>query len=160
MSTVQNIEPAAYNVEQGDDAIIAQALRILEKRANRAELMDSPNTVRQWLTLRSANLNHEVFSVLFLDSQHRRVAFEEMFRGTLSQTSVYPREVVKRALELNAAAVILHHNHPSGVAQPSRADQVLTKTLKSALALVDCRVLDHFVTGGADCVSLAELGLV
>ncbi len=98
--------------------------------------------------------------MLFLDHQHRLLAMEELFRGTLAQTSVYPREVVKRALALNAAAVVLAHNHPSGVAEPSRADEHLTQSLRSALALVDVRVLDHFVVGAADVVSFAERGLL
>jgi DNA repair protein RadC len=105
-------------------------------------------------------LHHEVFAVLFLDSQHRLIALEEMFRGTLTQTSVYPREVVKQALTLNASSVVLAHNHPSGTAQPSRADEALTHTLKAALALVDVRVLDHFVVTASQAVSMAELGLV
>ena len=103
---------------------------------------------------------HEVFGVGFLDAQNRLLAFEQMFRGTLTQTSVYPREVVKRALELRAAAVILAHNHPSGTAEPSRADEYLTQTLKSALQIVDVRVLDHLVVGRGQVVSMAERGLV
>ena len=98
--------------------------------------------------------------MIFLDTQQRLIAFEELFRGTLAQTSVYPREVVKRALALNAAAVVLAHNHPSGVAEPSRADEALTQALRSALALVDVRVLDHLVVAGADVRSFAELGLL
>jgi DNA repair protein RadC len=103
---------------------------------------------------------HEVFVVVFLDAQHRVVASEELFRGTLTQTSVYPREVVKRALHHNAAAVILAHNHPSGVAEPSRADEALTAALKQALGLVDVRVLDHFVVAGDGALSFAERGLL
>jgi DNA repair protein RadC len=102
----------------------------------------------------------EVFAVLFLDGQHRLLKLEEMFRGTLTQTSVYPREIVRRALELNAGAVILAHNHPSGVAEPSRADETLTQTLKSALQLVDVRVLDHLVVGQGTVISFAERGLL
>ena len=105
-----------------------------------------------------ASVTH--FCVLFLDAQHRIIELRQMFRGTVSQTSVYPREVVKEALSLNAAAVVLAHNHPSGAAEPSRADEFLTQTLKAALALVDVRVLDHLVVAGADCVSFAERGLV
>ena len=103
---------------------------------------------------------HEVFAVLFLDAQSRLIALEEMFRGTLTQTSVYPREIVKRSLDLGAAAVILAHNHPSGAAEPSRADEFLTQTLKSALSLVDVRVLDHLVVGQGQVVSFAERGLL
>ena len=101
-----------------------------------------------------------VFGVLFLNSQHGMIAFEVMFRGTLSQTSVYPREVVKRALELNCAACVLVHNHPSGALQPSRADELLTKTMKDVLALIDVRVLDHVIISGERALSMAELGLV
>ena len=107
-----------------------------------------------------AALEHEVFVGLFLDSQHRLIADRELFRGTLAQTSVYPREVVKSALALNAAAVIFAHNHPSGVAEPSRADELLTQSLKAALQLVDVRTLDHFVVAGAHVVSFAERGLL
>jgi DNA repair protein RadC len=103
---------------------------------------------------------HEVFAVLFLDSQNRLIALEELFRGTLNQTSVYPREVVLRALHHHAAAVVLAHNHPSGEARPSRADETLTQTLKAALALVDVRVLDHFVVTRTQACSMAEMGLV
>ena len=103
---------------------------------------------------------HEIFAVLFLDARHQLLAMEEMFRGTLTQTSVYPREVVKRALERNAAAVMLAHNHPSGVAEPSRADEFLTQTLKTALALVDVRVLDHVIVAAGQSVSMAERGLM
>jgi DNA repair protein RadC len=107
-----------------------------------------------------ARLEHEVFMALFLDAQNRVIAAEELFRGTLTQTSVYPREVVKRALVHNAAAVILAHNHPSGVAEPSRADEFLTQTLRQSLSLVDARVLDHFIVAGNGVVSFAERGLL
>ena len=116
--------------------------------------------VRDYLQVRFCGLEHEVFAVLFLDAQNRVIAFKEMFRGTVTQTSVYPREVVKEALALNAAAVILTHNHPSGYAEPSRADELLTATLKSCLALVDVRVLDHLVVGGDQVTSFAERGLL
>jgi DNA repair protein RadC len=120
----------------------------------------SPQMVKDYLSMKLGALPHEVFAVMFLDSQQRLISCEEMFRGTLSQTSVYPREVVKRALALNAASVILAHNHPSGVLEPSRADELLTQTLKSSLALVDVRVLDHFVVGAAGALSFAERGLL
>lgn len=112
------------------------------------------------LRLQCAGLQHEVFIVLFFDSQHRLLGAVEMFRGTLTQTSVYPREVVKSALQRNAAAVVLAHNHPSGSAEPSRADEHLTQTLKTALALVDVRILDHFVVAGDQAISFAERGLI
>ena len=144
-----------------DDALIKHALRVLEARMRvHGPLLSSPQAVRDYLRLRIADLEHEVFVVLFLDAQHRLIACEEMFRGTLSQTSVYPREVVKAALKHNAAAVILSHNHPSGVAEPSRADELLTASLKQALALVACKTLDHFVVGGNKTISFAERGLL
>lgn len=116
--------------------------------------------VKEFLLVQLAPLGHEVFCVAFVDAQHRLLAFREMFRGSLTQTSVYPREVVKAALELNAAAVVLAHNHPSGSVEPSRADELLTQTLKSALSLVDVRVLDHFIVGGDAAMSFAERGLI
>ena len=127
---------------------------------DRGPMMSSPEAVRDYLRLRVAALEHEVFIVLFLDSQHRLISCDELFRGTLAQTSVYPREVVKAALARNAAAVILAHNHPSGVAEPSRADELLTQSLKQALALVDVRTLDHFVVAGERTISFSERGLL
>jgi DNA repair protein RadC len=141
-------------------AVLELARRALLAELAERPLFDAPQRVREYLRLQLAHLPHEVFAVLFLDHQHRLLAMEELFRGTLAQTSVYPREVVKRALALNAAAVVLAHNHPSGVAEPSRADECLTQSLKAALALVDVRVLDHFVVGAADVVSFAERGLL
>lgn len=141
-------------------AVLELARRALMQPLHSQPVFDSPQAVRQYLQLQLGARPHEVFAVMFLDSQHRLIALEEMFRGTLSQTSVYPREVVIRALSLNAAAVVLAHNHPSGSTQPSRADQTLTQTLKSALALVDVRVLDHFVVTSAQTLSMAEQGLV
>jgi len=122
--------------------------------------MTSPEAVKDYLQLHMGPLENEVFAVLFLDAQHRIIEFKEMFRGSVSQASVYPREVVKEALLLNAAAVLLAHNHPSGVAEPSRADEFLTQTLKTALALIDVRVLDHFVVSAMEVVSFAERGLL
>ena len=141
-------------------AVVEMARRALAQRLGAAPVFTSPNDVKQYVQLQLGGLSHEVFAVLFLDGQHRLLALEEMFRGTLTQTSVYPREVVRRAIERNAGAVILAHNHPSGLAEPSRADEFLTQTLKSALALVDVRVLDHFVVGRSDVVSFAERGLL
>lgn len=143
-----------------DDAIIHRALAILERRARSGAALTSPAAVRDYLRLSIAGREHEVFVCVFLDSQHRVIRTEELFRGTLGQTSVYPREVVKAALAANAAAVIFAHNHPSGVAQPSRADELLTRNLKDALGLVDVRVLDHFVVAGAHALSFAERGLL
>ena len=141
-------------------AVLELARRALMQPLQSQPVFDSPQAVRQYLQLQLGARPHEVFAVLFLDSQHRLIALEEMFRGTLSQTSVYPREVVMRSLSLNAAAVVLAHNHPSGSTQPSRADQTLTQTLKSALALVDVRVLDHFVVTSTQSLSMAEQGLL
>ena len=145
----------------GDDAIIERALMILEARARYgADAMTSPDVVKNYLRLRMGNLEHEVFSVLWLDSQNRVIKIEELFRGTLTQASVYPREVVKAALGCNAAAVILAHNHPSGVPDPSSADIRLTQNLKEALALVDVKVLDHMVVSTCDVVAFSERGLL
>lgn len=140
--------------------IVTQALELLACEIRTVDVLASPDAVKDYLRLQLANKPHEVFAVLFLDCQHRVIEFSEMFRGTLTQTSVYPREVVKEALHHNAAAVILAHNHPSGSATPSRADEVLTQTLKAALALVDVRVLDHFVVTTGEAKSMAQLGLI
>jgi DNA repair protein RadC len=141
-------------------AVLEIARRALARELTDRPVFHAPGQVRDFLALHLGALQHEVFSVLFLDSQHRMLKLEEMFRGTLSQTSVYPREIVRRALELHAAAVILAHNHPSGVAEPSRADEYLTQQLKSALQLVDVQVLDHMIVAGSQVVSFAERGLL
>jgi len=141
-------------------AVIEMARRSMAQQLGQSPVFDSPPAVRQYVQLHLGGLGHEVFAVLFLDSQHRLLVMEPMFRGTLTQTSVYPREVVRRALACNAGAVILAHNHPSGAAEPSRADEFLTQALKSALALVDVRVLDHLVVGCGQVVSMAERGLL
>ena len=135
-------------------------LRDLCEQMSNSPVMSSPQVLRDWLRLHCAGLQHEVFLVLYLDAHHRLIEAEELFRGTLTQTSVYPREVVKGALTRNAAALALAHNHPSGEAEPSRADELLTQTLKSALSLVDVRVIDHFIVAGDHVVSFAELGLI
>ena len=142
------------------DEVLQQARRVLSQRVRRGATMSSPQAVKDYLRLEIGVLEHEVFCVLFLDAQHRIIALKQMFRGTVTQTSVYPREVVKESLAMNAAAVILAYNHPSGAAEPSRADEFLTQTLKAALALVDVRVLDHLVVAGADVSSFAERGLL
>jgi len=140
---------------------IARALKLVEIKLRASEsVLTSPRLVREYLILKLAPKEHEIFAALWLDAQHRVLACEELFRGTLTQTSVYPREVVKGALRCNAAAVIFAHNHPSGVAEPSRADELLTQSLKTALALVDVKVLDHFIVGGAVVMSFAERGLL
>ena len=141
-------------------AVLELARRALAEELKEKQLFSSPQAVRDYLQLQLGSRPHEIFAVLFLDSQHRLIQLEELFRGTLTQTSVYPREVVVRALALNAASVVLAHNHPSGEARPSRADETLTHTLKAALALVDVRVLDHFIVTSSQAVSMAELGLL
>jgi DNA repair protein RadC len=142
------------------DQTIKRALKILEGRIRDAPILASPEAVRDYLRLLLHNRPHEVFVCVYLDSQHRVIGCEELFRGTLAQTSVYPREVVKAALAHNAAAVVFAHNHPSGIAEPSRADELLTQSLTQALALVDIRALDHFVVAGSALVSFAERGLM
>lgn len=141
-------------------AVFELARRALSQRLKEREAFHTPGAVKQYLQLQLAHKNHEVFAVLFLDNQNRMLAMEELFRGTLSQTSVYPREVVMRALHHQAAAVVLSHNHPSGSVQPSRADEHLTQTLKASLALVDVRVLDHIIVGQGQALSMAEQGLM
>lgn len=148
-----------YRLATGEEVLKA-ARQVIGRRVRRGTSMTSPELVRDFLRTKLAELPHEVFVALLLDSQNRLVQYLELFRGTLAQTSVYPREVVKAALAHNAAAMILAHNHPSGVAEPSRADELLTQSLKQALALVDVRVLDHFIVAGADTVSFAQRGLI
>jgi DNA repair protein RadC len=143
-----------------DDHLIAQALAILSRRMRVKAHLGSPGAVRDYLRLLLAGKEHEVFVVVLLDAQNRVLVCDEMFRGTLTQASIYPREIVKAALAANAAAVIFAHNHPSGVSEPSRADELLTQQLKAALALVDVKVLDHFVIAGDEFVSFAERGLL
>lgn len=149
--------PAKYAQLQ---AALEIARRGLRERLQAGPVLSAPQSVRDYLRLCLRGRPHEVFMTLFLDAQHRVIAAEELFRGTLTQTSVYPREVVKQALQYNAAAVIFAHNHPSGVAEPSRADEALTQALKQALALVDVRVLDHFVVAADSALSFAERGIL
>lgn len=141
-------------------AVLELARRCLHEEMRAGDALTSPGAVRDYLRLALGGREHEVFVALFLDAQHRITAVEELFRGTLTQTSVYPREVVKAALRVNAAATIFAHNHPSGVAQPSQADELLTRNLRDALALVDVKVLDHFVVAGNRTLSFAERGLL
>jgi DNA repair protein RadC len=141
-------------------AVMEVARRVLRETMSRGNALTSPRSVRDFLRLKLQDRPHEVFVGVFLDAQNRVLAVEELFRGTLTQTSVYPREVVKRALHFNAAALIFAHNHPSGVAEPSRSDEALTQALKQALALVDVKVLDHFVIGSGTAMSFAERGLI
>jgi DNA repair protein RadC len=141
-------------------AIFEMSQRALNEEMQVRDALSSPKQVRNYLTLALRNLSREVFMVLFLDATNRVIAHEILFEGTLMQTSVYPREVVKRALHHNAAAVIFAHNHPMGAAEPSRADEALTQTLKEALALMDVRVLDHFIVAGNHVLSFSERGLL
>ena len=162
-------EPTAAYLAKGFEAdecrAIQKALSILKRRLGRDALdlqpqFESPAALKDYLRLKLAPLSIETFGTIWLDSQHRLIMMEELFRGSLAQTSVYPREVVRRALGLNAAAVLLYHNHPSGHSQPSRADEHLTETLKQALALVDVRLLDHLVVASDGVLSMAERGLM
>ena len=141
-------------------AVLELARRALACQLQEKTIFSNPQAIRDYLQLQLGSREHEIFAVLFLDASHRLIVLEEMFRGTLTQTSVYPREVVVRALALNAANVVLAHNHPSGTAQASRADEAITQTLKAALALIDVRVLDHFIVTRAAAVSMAEMGLI
>ena len=157
MAAVRGVGPAK---SAGLAAMVELARRALAEVAAERDALQSPQAVRDYLRLALAARPYEVFVGLFLDSQNRLLAAEELFRGTLAQTSVYPREVVKAALARNAAAMIFAHNHPSGLAEPSRADELLTLSLKQALALIDVRTLDHFVVAGGRLTSLAERGLL
>lgn len=164
---VQSQDPAPYHVDTqsaDEQSIIDQAFRILQRRVSQREVFHSPGSVREFLALRAAresDQHRERFGALWLDNQNRMIAVETMFDGTLSQTSVYPREVVRAALRHEAAAVIFTHNHPSGGVEPSRADKHLTQTLNSALALVDVRVIDHIITAPSGIsLSMAEKGLI
>lgn len=141
-------------------AVLEMARRALGEALKNGNAMNSPALVRDFLRLSLTNKQHEVFIGIFLDAKNHTIATEELFSGTLTQTSVYPREVIKRALHHNAAAIIFAHNHPSGVAEPSHADKVLTQSLKQALAMIDVKVLDHFIVGGSSTMSFAEHDLI
>lgn len=154
---VPGLGPAKYAQLQ---AVMEMARRALKEQSKQRDALSSPQAVRDYLRLQLGAREYEVFIAVFLDTQNRVIAIEELFRGSLKETSVYPREVVKRALAHNAAALIFAHNHPSGVAEPSRADEAITQALKQALALVDVRVLDHFIVAAGGGVSLAERGLI
>lgn len=157
LSQVHGIGSSKYVQLQ---AIFEMSRRALSEQLNQQDVFNSPQQVHDYLCLKLGGLGREVFLVLFLDAQNRLQATEEMFSGTLMQTSVYPREVVKRAMHHNAAAVIFAHNHPSGVAKQSQADELITKQLKQALALVDVKVLDHFIVAGNNTMSFSERGLL
>ena len=157
LSQVHGIGTSKYVQLQ---AIFEMSRRALNEQLQQRDVFKSPQQVRDYLVLKLGGLTREVFLVLFLDTQNHLVATEEMFAGTLTQTSVYPREVVKRALHHNAASVIFAHNHPSGITKQSQADELLTKELKQALALVDVRVLDHFIVAGNNTLSFSQTGLL
>lgn len=142
------------------DQILDAARQVIDQKMQRGMSFTSPTVVKEYLRTKLAGFEHEVFAVLFLDTQHRLIEYIEMFRGTIDSASVYPREVVKEALRLNAAAVIISHNHPSGHPEPSAADKALTKRLRDALSLVEVRMLDHIVVGGKETTSFAEFGLL
>ena len=142
------------------DEILAAARAILSHRVRRGAPLSSPQSVRDFLSLRLATRDHEVFTLIYLDTRHRVIDCQDLFRGTIDGSAVHPREVVKEALRRNAAAVILAHNHPSGVAEPSHADELITHRLREALALIDVRLLDHLIIAGAEVLSLAERGVV
>ena len=157
LAAIKGLGPA----KQAELLAVAEiARRAIEQPLRQRDVFDSPQRVKDYLTLQLDGHSQELFGVMFLDGQHWLLRYEVMFIGTLMQISVYPCEVVRRALLLNAAAVVLAHNHPSGVAEPSRADEYLTQSLASALKLVDVRVLDHIVVGRGQTVSLAERGLL
>ena len=163
MRKVKSEEPAIYSpaTSTSDDTTIQAALEILSRRLRKpGQLVSSPADLRHYATLRWAALEHEVFSIVYLDNRHRVIAVEELFRGTIDGAAVYPREVLKACLRHNASAVVIIHNHPSGIAEPSRADELITARLKDALSMVDIRLLDHLIVAGIDTVSLAERGLM
>ncbi len=157
LGTIDGLGPAKSAQLQ---AVLELARRSLREEIRRDPALSSPDKVRDYLKMTLARRQHEVFMALCLDAQNRLLTADGLFRGTLTQTSVYPREVVKRALAVNAASVIFAHNHPSGVAEPSRSDELLTASLKQALGLVDVRVLDHVIVAGSSTVSFAERGLI
>ena len=157
VAAVRGLGPAKYVQLQ---AVVEMARRALAEEMRGRDVMSSPQAVREYLRLSLGARPHEVFVAIFLDAQNCLLGCEELFRGTLTQTSVYPREVVKTALRYNAAGVIFAHNHPSGVAEPSRADELLTQTLKQALSLVEIKTLDHFIVAGSKTISFAERGLL
>lgn len=142
------------------DQILDAARQVIDQKMQRGVSFTSPTLVKEYLVTKLSGFEHEVFAVLFLDSQHRLIEYSEMFRGTIDSASVYPREVIKEAMRCNAGAVILAHNHPSGNPEPSSADKALTARLKEALALIDVRTLDHIIVAGADTTSFAERGLL
>jgi len=163
MSTILyiNDKSSATGIREASfEEILNAACQQMTLRVRRGTSLASPKATRDYLALKLGNLEHEVFAVLFLDKRHRLISYQEMFRGTIDGATVHPREVVKEALRQNAAAVILAHPHPSGVSEPSSADEAITQRLREALALIDVRVLDHVIVAGGDTFSFAERGLL
>ncbi len=154
-----SLRPSDLN-EAEKQSLIALAMKVLAIKHRAGRPLNSPETTRNYLRLRLADYRNEVFGCLFLDNRHRIIAMRELFHGTIDGASIHPRVVVQQALEMNAAALVFFHNHPSGVAEPSHADEAITQRLKEALALVDVRVLDHFVVSAGESVSFAERGLL
>lgn len=159
METTQALIPGSSRDFDADDETIVRAISVLRSRFRDRDVFASPDAVKDFLRLQAQGLDHAVFAVMYLDAHNRLIDYERIFRGTLTQTSVYPREIVKGALACGAAAVVLHHNHPSGIVTPSRSDEALTRTLKGALALVDVLVVDHIISSDAGVLSMAEAGL-
>ncbi len=156
---LSGLKPADLNdVEK--QSVITLAIKVLSIKHRVGRVLSKPDETRDFLRLRLADYRNEIFGCLFLDNRHRIIAVRELFQGTIDGASVYPRVVVQQAMEVNAAAVVFFHNHPSGVAEPSHADEAITRRLKDALALVDVRVLDHFVVSAGESVSFAERGLL
>ena len=153
------LKPSELN-EQEKRSIVTLAMNVLAFRFRAGRVLSNPDETRSYLRMKLADYRNEVFGCLFLDNRHRILAVRELFQGTIDGASVHPRVVVQQALDVNAAALVFFHNHPSGVAEPSRADEMLTRRLRDALALVDVRVLDHFVVSGGESVSFAERGLI
>jgi DNA repair protein RadC len=157
-TTLFTLDAAGRAVPATSEEIIAVARRHIAQKFRRGSSLDSPSAVRDFLRLKLGTREYETFCCCFLDNRHRLIEFVELFRGTIDGASVHPREVVKEALRLNAAAIVLVHPHPSGIAEPSRADELVTRRLKEALQLVDIRLLDHLIVAGDEVVSMAELG--
>jgi DNA repair protein RadC len=159
-SAFPNPIESAPSTPDDNSIIVRRALQIVESKLSSQPLLTQPAIVKDYLRLRVGTLPYEVLGVLWMDAAHRLICVEELFRGTVAQCSAYPREVARHAVIHNASAVILFHNHPSGITDPSRADELLTTTIKSVLSLLDVRLLDHIIVGSSQCTSMAEMGLI
>ena len=155
-------QPGVYTVETPltDEDILEKASDILLEKINNSDVISNPKDTRTFLKFKLSALEYEVFAVIFLNNRHQIITYKELFRGTIDGASVYPREVVKEALAVNATSIIIAHNHPSGVAEPSQADERITLRLKEALGFMDIRLLDHLIIGFDETVSLAERGVI